>query len=209
MASESDIQRERNLAQRRRLRPVEACRLVISYDSGGHLGDMASVAPVELALQLTDADGEIAAWFDDYWWAEILERFGDEKLTIHIEPTPSALLHAVVLFHLDMIYRVAPPWRVVGHAYRSDLCDTNAVEALAKSAYHEVRFFDQDRPGTARSDRCLMGVPLEELFGQIRREQTQLDRTAPVLVRVPPSLAPQKVDHEAGRRPENCTTRST
>ncbi|MCH9002498.1 MAG: hypothetical protein IIC02_07975, partial [Planctomycetes bacterium] len=144
-------------------------------------------ASLELTLETTDADGEIAIWFDDRWWTEIIDRFGEKKLTIHIAPTPAALLHSVVLYHLDMIYRVAPQWRVVGHAYRNDLCDANAVAALARSAYHEVRFFDQDRPGSMRSDRCLMGVPLDQLFGQIRREQTRLGRTAPVLVRVPAS----------------------
>ncbi len=201
MASESEIHRERDLARRRRQAPAVPHRLTIGVGADGTLDDIAAGASLELTLETTDADGEIATWFDDCWWTGIIDRFGDEKLTIHIAPTPAALLHSVVLYHLDMIYRVAPQWRVVGHAYRNDLCDANAVVALGKSAYHEVRFFDQDRPGTMRSDRCLMGVPLDELFGQIRREQTRLDRTAPVLVRVPSTVATRVERQEVVQTP--------
>ncbi len=208
MASESEIHRERDLTRQRRQAPAAPCRLTIGVDADGSLGDIAPGASLELTLETTDADGEIATWFDDCWWTEFIDRFGEKKLTIHIAPTPAALLHVVVLYHLDMIYRVAPQWRVVGHAYRHDLCDAKAVAALARSAYHEVRFFDQDRPGTMRSDRCLMGAGLDEIFGQIRREQTRLDRTTPVLVRVPSSVSTRAEKQEAVQSSRDCATPS-
>ncbi|MCH8150689.1 MAG: hypothetical protein IH987_22410 [Planctomycetes bacterium] len=208
MASESEIYRERDLTRHQRQAPTAPCRLTIGVDADGTLGKFAADASLELTLETTDADGEIATWFDDSWWTEIIDRFGEKKLTIHIAPTPGALLHLVILYHLDMIYRVAPQWRVVGHAYRNDLDDSNAVAKLAKGAYHEVRFFDQDRPGTMRSDRGLTGLPLDELFGQIRHEQTRLGRTAPVLVRVPSSVGSRAERQESERRSQDCSPQS-
>ena len=208
MASESEIHGERDLTRHRRQAPAPPCRLTSGVDTDGTLRELEPDELLELTLETTDADGEIAPWFDDFWWTGIIDRFGEKKLTIHIAPTPGSLLHLVVLYHLDMIYRVAPQWRVVGHAYRNDLSDSNAVATLAKGAYHEVRFFDQDRPGTMRSDRGLMGIRLDELFGQIRQVQTRLGRTTPVLVRVPSSVGTRAEKEEAVQTYRDCSTPS-
>ncbi len=151
-------------------------------------------APLELTLEVTDADGEIAPWFDDYWWTELINTWGDRTVTIHIAPTLLALQHMVVLHHLDMVCRVAPRWRIVGHGYRDDLDGVDSIAALVKSAYHEIRMIDRPRPGIGIATRKLEGAGLDELFGQVRREQQKLDRTTPTLVRVPSPEPPASRD---------------
>ncbi|HNQ22659.1 MAG TPA: hypothetical protein PKK06_06155 [Phycisphaerae bacterium] len=140
-------------------------------------------APAELWLECTDADGRPAEWFHDLWWTEVLSRWGDLSVTVHVLPTPGALLHAVVVSAVEMVRRVAPRWRVVGHAYVDELGADAAVEALARSAYHEVRLIDQPR-STCRGDRSESSLTLPEFLGRVRREQERLGVTRPILTRV-------------------------
>ncbi len=193
MATESQIHRERDETRRKRKPPPHSHRLIVPFGGQGQIETPDDETPTEIALEVTDADGNTAPWFDDFWWTDLIDRWGDRKMTFHIAPTRLALLHMVVLHHLDMLYRVAPLWRVVGHAYRDDLRDADDIASLVKSTYHEVRITDQERPGAIRSDRTLAGPPLEEFFGQIRREQQRVGRTTPIMVRVPPS-DPQTAD---------------
>jgi len=140
--------------------------------------------PSELWLDATDADGEVASWFDDGWWTEVITRWGDAALTIHISPTPAALLHPVVLYGVEMVRRVAARWRIVGHAFAEEVCLDSTVEAIARSPYHEVRFIDTPRPDTPPAARIDPPFPVEELMSRVRREQMAARRTWPILVRV-------------------------
>jgi len=185
MATESQIQKERDDARRRRQPPSAPHRVEVPFTGDGGFEAPAEDAPLELTLEVTNAEGEIAPWFDDFWWTELINTWGDRCVTIHIAPTPLALQHMVVLHHLEMLCRVARQWRIVGHGYRDDLDDADSIAALVKSAYHEIRIIDRPRPGFGIATRRLEGAGLDELFGQVRREQQRLDRMTPTLVRVP------------------------
>ena len=174
----------RQATERLRRPPSEPRRIHLGFESEGKLGEQIVPAPAELALETTNAEGELAAWFHDGWWTEVIQRWGDDPLSVHITPTPSALLHMVVLHQLEMIRRVAPTWRIVGHAYRDDLTDEDAIDRLACCPYDEIRVIDQARHSRAPSDRCL-GIPLNEIFGRIRREQARAGTARPILVRLP------------------------
>ena len=175
----------RQAAQTLRRAPGEPRRIQIRFNSEGRLdgGDVA--APFELTLEATNADGELATWFEDSWWTDVIERWGDDSITVHIAPSPAALLHMVVVHQLEMIRRVAPTWRIVGHVYRDDLVDDDAIERLVLSPYDEVRVLDKTRHNPAPSDRCSMDTPLNEIFGRLRREQARVGTARPILVRLP------------------------
>jgi len=64
-------------------------------------------------------------------------------------------------------------------------CDDDAVQA-AQSAYHEIRVIDALRPHRSASDRFDALLPIEELFARIRRQQSFVGASRPVLVRLPP-----------------------
>lgn len=194
MATEAQIQKERDDARRRRQPPSAPHRVEVPFTGDGGFEVPEDDAPLELTLEVTDADGEIAPWFDDHWWTELINTWADRIATIHIAPTPFALQHIVVLHHLEMLCRVAPRWRIVGHGYRDDLDGADSIAALVKSAYHEIRIIDRPRPGMGIATRKLEGAGLDELFGQVRREQQRLDRTTPTLVRVPSTEPPASQD---------------
>ncbi|UCE61175.1 MAG: hypothetical protein JSU63_05380 [Phycisphaerales bacterium] len=184
MDSDSSVEQRRATQQKRRP-PGEVVRVTARFDSDGVLQEDLTSAPAEVMIEATDSEGEVAVWFDDYWWTDLIERWVDDPITLHITQTPGALLHPVVLHQMEMVGRVAPRWRMVGHSYRSDVSTDDAIESLACSAYHEVRFLDQTRPGAPRSDREGLDLSVDELFGRIRREQVRLGATRPVLVRLP------------------------
>ena len=176
----------RKATQRLRRPPTEPHHIRVSFDGGGELGDDIVPAPVELTIEATNADGELAGWFSDYWWTEVIQRWGEDPVAVHVAPTPSALLHLVVLNKLEMLRRVAPRWRVVGHTYASEVATDDAIESLATSPYDEVRFIDQPRPGVV-SDRGRWELPLGELFACIRRAQERAGTARPILTRLPSS----------------------
>lgn len=180
----------RTAAQARRRGPGEAVRLPAYVPAEEEARDQVAkdtipeAAPSELWLDATDADGEVASWFDDGWWTEVITRWGDDPLSIHISPTPAALLHPVVLYGVEMVRRVAPRWRIVGHAFAEEVCLDATTEAIARSPYHEVRFIDTPRPDTPPAVRLDPPFPVEELMSRVRRAQMAARRTWPILVRV-------------------------
>jgi len=163
--------------------PHEPARIVAAYEDGGIGSDVQS-GPILLTIEATNTQGELAAWLDDGWWTDVIEQWADCAVTVAIAPTPGALLHPVVLHHVEMLRRVAPGWRLIGHVYGDDLATDEEVRHTANSPYHEVRVFDQRRPGFSPVGQ---GAPVtvDELFGRIRREQSKTSRTRPALVRLP------------------------
>ncbi|MHC4696143.1 MAG: hypothetical protein ACYTFA_05300 [Planctomycetota bacterium] len=176
----------REATQKMRQPPREPIRITASFDGNGELDEGLLVGPIELTIEATNLDGDLAPWFDDYWWIELIERWGDQPVTLHIAPTPDAVAHPVVLHQMEMVSRVASRWRMVGHGYRGDISTDDAIELLAASPYHEVRFIDQGRPdGPIPARRGRFDLAIEDLFGRIRREQIRIGATRPVLVRLP------------------------
>jgi hypothetical protein len=192
----ADTRKEaRRTTQCARRAPLEAVRINATYDNGGDLGDEVHAGPIELCIEATNADGQIADFFDDAWWLEVIERWADEQVTVKMLHTPAALLHPITLHHMEMVARVAPRWRLVGRAYVSDVTTDEDIVALAQSPYHEVRFIDQPRPGPAGSKRSIGTLPIAELIGRIRREQERMNASHPILVRLPAPIV----------RPESAT----
>ncbi|MGB2987285.1 MAG: hypothetical protein WBE26_15560 [Phycisphaerae bacterium] len=179
----------RHAAQRSRRAPRKPVKVLATFDRGCELGDDITPAPVELTVEATNAELELAAWFDDDWWTEIVQRWADDPVAVHIAPTPGALLHPMVVHQLEMLLRVTPQWRLIGHTYVDDAVTEDDIAQLASSPYHEIRFIDRPRPGTPVSDRCTWKPSLAELLGRIRQEQSRLGATTPVLVRLPSSKA--------------------
>ena len=132
----------------------------------------------------------LSEWFDDVWWTDVVQRWGDNAVTIHIAPTPIAVLHPVVLHHVEMIRRVSPRWRIVGYAYSNDIFIEEDIEILNSSLFHEVRFIDEPRPSIGTADR-IEPIPLEKLFARIREGQARKRTSAPVLIRLPSGSGPK------------------
>ncbi|MFQ5462989.1 MAG: hypothetical protein ACE5E5_10230 [Phycisphaerae bacterium] len=179
----------------------------------------APVGPLDLHLEATGPDGVLSVWLVDEWWTEVITHLPHPSVTIHIEPTPDALIHPVVLYQLAMLRRVCPQWRLVGHAYRDDLLTDEDFAALAKSHYHEVRFVDASRPGRPVADRSAGTADLAEVFSRIRRLAAGREPRHPTLVRVPapalksapasrpaaPHTNPSRADAPLpGRRDSDC-----
>ncbi len=173
----------RRATQGLRRPPVEPNRVHVGLDSRGKLGERIVPGPIELTVEATDVDGETVSWLDDAFWTRAMQRWADESVTVHIAPTPHALLHVVVLHQMEMLRRVVPGWRLVGHAYRDDVAGDTNIELAATSAYDEIRFHDEPRPGHA-GDVRRWELPLDKLFGQIRREQARAGVTRPILMRL-------------------------
>lgn len=175
----------RETRPRARRAPSEPLQIVLPFASDGALPDDDALTPVELTIEATNAERDLAAWCDDDWWTEVIIRWADRPVTIRLSPTPGALLHPVLLYQLEMLRRVTPNWRLIGYGYRDDVTGDADVEALARSWYHEIRFIDQPRPGLKASDRFGDHVRLDDLFGRIRRAQAECGMTTPILVRLP------------------------
>lgn len=183
----SSRQKVRGVTRQTRRPPRSPARIVATYDLGGDLVERISPGPVEIVIEATNEAGELAPWFDDAWWTELIQRRGDDPVTIHIRATPGALLHPVVLHQVEMIRRVTPIWRIIGTAIRDDLATDEAIALVARSLYHLVRFHDESDAGAAETGSCPPHMPIDELFGRIRREQKRLGVTGPGLVRLPAS----------------------
>ena len=181
---------ERRLTESTRQRPRSRPILCVAAAATGDCGFCEREVPGELHLEATDDLGEAADWFNDNWWMEALERWQDHPLAVHILPTPQALLHPVVVHHIEMLYRVAPRWRRIGHCYVDDVVADEDIRYLAISSYDELRVIDSFRPGTGKSDSELREVKVEKLIGRVRRVQASVGATRPLLIRVPPAGAP-------------------
>jgi hypothetical protein len=157
----------------------------VRFEGDGRLEELRGENSAEVILEVTDADGELAAWFNDFWWTERIQQWGDQPFTIHIAPTPAALLHVVVLHQLEMIRRVVPTWRLIGHGYRDDVVSGDAVAQAAAAPYDELRIIDAARRSSAPLDQCTSDAPLGEIFARIRREQQRIAAVRPILIRLP------------------------
>lgn len=122
----------------------------VPYAGRGEFVEPRIEGEAELILELTDEEGELAPWFDDFWWVDVLTRFKNRAVTFHISPTPAALLHPVVLHQLEMICRLEPTWRIVGYAYRKELEQCEA-DAVARSPYHQLWVVEGARRGKPQS----------------------------------------------------------
>lgn len=182
MDSSSQVeQRSATAGTRKRPRPQHMIRVAAASD--GQLGPEGTATPTDVLIETTNADGDTAVWFDDWWWMECLSRWKNDKLTVHVLPSPAALLHPVVLHHVQMVRRVAPTWRLVGHCWLADLDLDAAPPALARSPYHEVRVIDAPMPNTSLNRNPNAAPRIEDLLGGVRREQRALGVTLPALVR--------------------------
>jgi hypothetical protein len=157
--------------------------MLATYENARILGPSDN-APTDMYLEVTNSEGAVAEWFNDFWWTELLERWASEPVTLHIAATPGALLDPTVLHQLEMVGRVAPRWRMVGHAYRDAVSTDDHVRTLATTPYHEVRFTDEPHTMDGASDGH-GGWSVGELFGRIRGEQTRVTTRHPILVRLP------------------------
>lgn len=175
----------RNATQNNRHGPRKPVKILAAFGGGGKLPPEDVSGPVELTVEATDSDLDVASWLTDEWWAEVIQRWADRPVTVHVAPTPAALLHPVLLYQLAMLRRVTPTWRLVGQGYVDDVVTDDAVTELAGSPYHEVRFTEQYRPGVPAPERRSWTVALDELFGRIRKEQMRVAAFTPILVRLP------------------------
>ncbi len=190
-----------------RNRPRAPHRLTFAAASDGDHGLRGGPSPTDLLIEATHPSGGIALWFDDLWWTESLQRWGQLPLAVHILPSEAALLHPVVLHEAAMVGRLAPRWRVTGNGYSSEIIGDAAVETLATSPYHEVRLLDSIRPAKASSAPLRHALRIEDLFSRVRRIERDRGATRPVLVRakalphVPGEGQPTKVrENEAARQ---------
>ena len=184
---------------RQRPRQQQCVRFAASSD-GSH-GPRDSAKPTDVYIEATDPHGETAVWFDDWWWMECLSRWKDDGLAVHILPSPAALLHPVVLHHVEMARRVAPGWRMVGYCWLEEMDFDAAPEAVARSPYHEVRVIDASMPQSAGGREPVQALRVQDFIGAVRRAQRGLGRPLPVLVR----LAESPVMSEDRSRQERAT----
>ncbi len=186
---------ERRLAEGRRRRPLDRPILHVTATGTGDCGPPDGEVPGELHLEVTDEFGQAADWFNDYWWMEALQRWQIYPLAVHILPTPRALLHPVAIHHIEMLYRVAPRWRKIGHCYVDDVVTEAGIRLLAISSYDEVCMIDSFRPGSDKSESELRGIKVEKLIGEVMRIQASVGARRPLLIRVPPPQAPTTHPH--------------
>ena len=187
MMQPDDLQ-VRMATQQKRRPPDEPTRVDVGFTGNGEFSGDSTSGPIELTIEATNADGDLAGWFDDFWWTDVIERWGCDFVTLHLAPTTQALLHPVVLHQMEMVSRVAPRWRIVAQVYRDDVATEDAIESLACSPYHEIRFIDEERCVSAHADRASLGLPIDDLFGRIRKDQSRLQTTRPVLVKSPAAV---------------------
>lgn len=164
--------------------PLEPVRIHIAFDGTEDLSDDSQTGPMELTLEPTNVEGELAHWLRDDFWTDVINRLADRPCTIHFLPTVGAALHPVILHQVEMLHRVTPSWRSVAHAYAEDFGTDEDVRHIAGSAYSELRILDGRRPGSPASDLPTHTRSVEDLFGEIRRRQNGLGATTPVLVRL-------------------------
>lgn len=166
-----------------RKRPTAANQLVFPAASGGSFPEAGSEMPTDILVEATYPTGEVAEWFDDTWWTVAIERWGDVALTVHILPSRSAIGDPVVLHMMAMLKRIVPKWRLIGHAYASEIDVETGPDVLARSNYDEVRMVEGFRnckhPGAGRRHV----VRIEDLFARVRRAQQIRGATRPVTVR--------------------------
>ncbi len=184
MESPSLLER-RKVARSRRRRPTGMQVRVLVATGDGALGPETGPTPTDLRLETTYEDGSIVAWFDDYWWIELLRRWKERPLTIHMLPTADALLHPVVLHELEMVRRLTTPWRLIGHCYLSDIGHPSLLRRVAVNPYDEIRVIDADRPSTESFETAAAVLTLSEIFERVHEIQRDEQIPKPLLTRAP------------------------
>jgi hypothetical protein len=190
----------RNTTQRTRRAPGEPGEVFVPFDGDGKIREDVVLGPVELTIEATDSDLDPPSWLNDDWWTDVIRRWAGCLVTVHIAPTPGALLHPVVLHQLMMLRRVTPHWRLVGHAYAHDISTDNAISEIAESPYHEIRFAVESGPRHVRADGDVMDLSTDELFSRVHQEQSRLGTKAPVLLRMPSNATRESVASAAATR---------
>ena len=183
--ADARIEPDRSLTERRRHRPREPLHINVRFDGSTNFPEEATPGPVELRIEATNDEGVLAEWCGDDWWAIVLQRWGDDEVTVRVEPTPEALFHPILRYQMEMLRRVAPRWRLIGHLFRDDVADDEALAVLATSPYHEVRVFDDRRPSVVDAPRKAFVASCAELFARIRERQNKAGLISPVMVRLP------------------------
>lgn len=179
------LMERRKAAAARRRKPVRKQIREFAATSDGEHGREEVPYPTELRLETTYVDGRIATWFDDAWWLETLRRWKDRSLTIHILPTPDALLHPIVLHELEMVHRMLTSWRVIGHCYLPDIAQPILMPRLAVNQYDEIRIIDTERPESQDQDIRPARMTLDEVFERVRVIQIEQQTHRPLLTRAP------------------------
>ena len=199
----------RSEVEHSRQKPSEPAQVVAAFGAEGKLDLAPDATALTVTIECTNDAMEFASWLTDDWWTTLMHHWADRTITLHIAPTPTALLNPVLLYQLAMLRRVTPEWRIIGQAFVDDVITDEAVAELAKSPYHEVRFRDCPRVTAPPSDRSSWTPTIEDLFGRLRREQARLGRTMPILVRLPadrletsPSCAQDKGATAPSARPK-------
>lgn len=179
------LRERRKVAVGRRRRPTRANVRVFSAECDGSLGPETDPPPTDLRLDTTYPDGSIVAWFNDYWWIEVLRRWKDRPLTIHVLPTPDAVLHPAVLHELEMVRRLMSPWRLIGHCYVSDIGHPSILRRVAVNPYDEVRVIDSDRPSSDAFGTASAVLTIAEVFKRVHEIQRDEQTARPLLTRAP------------------------
>jgi hypothetical protein len=205
METSSWVDQRRDAAARRQ-RPPQQQGIRIEAASDGSIGPTDAPTPTDLYIEATAPDGETAAWFDDWWWMECFSRWKNDRVIIHIQPTPAALLHPVVLHHVEMVRRIAPNWRVIGLCWLGELDLEASPEAIARSPYHEVRITDAPMPQGPNEANPNRPATVPDLVGAVRRAQKLIGRTLPVLTRE--SQPPPAARANAKSAPESAAQAS-
>ncbi len=198
---------ERQNAQRLRRAPGQITNLVATFADGSKIPSPVDdiTGPIHIVLETTDANGTLATWVHDDWFTTLLQRFGDEFVTLRIAPTPSAILHPSVLYESEMARRVVPHWRVVAAAYIDDIQTDDEINAIANGPYHEVQFFDHARIECGVTDRFSTHLSVEKLFVRLRQAQEKSTGRSPILVRLPEGVGPVSGPHKAAPVDPNRT----
>jgi hypothetical protein len=167
----------------RRKRPAAATQFIFPAACGGDFTRIGTEIPTEILVEPTYPTGEVAEWFDDAWWTEAIQRWGNTKLNVHILPSRLALCDPVVLHMMAMLKRIVPQWRLVGFGYAGEIDGETGPDALARSNYDEVRMTEGFRRTRKTDSNSRHILRIEDLFARVRRGQQARNATRPTLVR--------------------------
>jgi len=174
----------RHATAARRRGPMLPARLTFPFSSPGIWPASIESEAVELVIEATDAEGHLADWLDGDWWMDAVERFTHCDTTVRILPTRGALLHPVLLHHVQMLRSTVPRWRLIGETDRHGITSEEDLRACAASGYHEIRFHERVESASVCSARTSSAPDIAALIGRIRRYQSDANLTTPVLVRL-------------------------
>ncbi len=170
--------KQRKETMQRRQKPGNSRIIRIPFGGFKEFKIDANDPPTELHLEPTGDSGETALWLDDHFWMELIQAWSKHPLSIHFLPTPDSIPHPVILHQINMLRRVTPSWRLIGHCYLSDLSKEGRITQVALSVYHEVRIIDGIRPGKNQNGRPLK---IQDALSKIRQVQTANNRTTPIV----------------------------